>query len=469
MSRKKKSLFGIRVTSVISLLTTALLCGCTAPENKQEIVPEDLIISEALVDDNMADSSVGDLLPSTYSESDFDTSDSIIFKTEHPVISKEMEEISYTIENFTDEELEYGEEYVLEIKSGEQWYQVPFPENYGFNAIAYILPGKAINGGILNLSWMDFEYVDGEYRIIKKIGECLVKAEFSMGDSPITPQTPFGYGKLEDLPLEYGFDEAIEDGVVVLGYEETYNAGRLKDFAVNSKLGIPSMVRIGFSTIEGDAIFYDCILNVTSDGREWYTLYHDSRRDEFAAEENCIITKANYSYIVTDGENIYFSDCAEYSDSEIINEASRIIYVPDKYRETEEYAQIITIIEDITTSRLAGNWNRYKSFSPEGTYYVSLNEEQIKSADLTFGFGAKGYGISDLGFAVLPDGNVSLTGFYKVQWLDDETAQFIYKTDTEDLFCFVEFYPKEALEKNDSDAIGQIRYGVLDAELMICR
>ena len=493
---------------IIILLAAMLLVGCSETEYN----PESIVIDESVGGENNTgtvdvekNNDISDLIPSEYAESDFDTTGKVSFKTEYTVIDNEMESISYTIENLSGEELEYGEEYVLEIKADDKWYQVPFPENYGWNAVAHILPDGGISGDILNLAWMDFEYVDGEYRIVKRIGNYLVRAEFSMGESKITPDMPFGYENLENLPISYTLDEAIEDNVVVLGYQKSYNLDCLKTFVNNVKIGLPAMVRFGFSTIEGDPIFYDLIHNATLDGREWYTLHHDSRRDEFSAEDDRIITKNNFSYIVTDGMNIYFSNFAEYSDTELFYESSRDIYageylthpelveaIADRWEdvtieelqeEIELYEEIIAVIEEMTANRLEWNVTRYKSFSPEGTYYVSLNEEQLarineslcsyplkedmnetkelNAGPVSFGFGTKGYGTSDYG--IVNKGSelikqTSIIGVETVSWIDDETAILKCATMHEGVHYNINFYPAEAINNNHEAAFGEWEY-----------
>ncbi len=524
MKKGKKFHVGIWVIVVVTVFALAMV-GCSdknensgkltinGEDSGTEVDESDVRADNANTDGNGNNESnieeqinVSNLTLSPYTESDFDASGKVLFKTEHAVINKEMDSISYTIENLSGSEQEYGDEYALEIKAGEQWYQVPFPEGYGWDSILYILPDNEIRGGILNLSWMDFEFADGDYRIVKKIGNYLVRAEFAMGESMITPGTPYGYESLEDLPLSYTMDEAIEDNVVVLGYKKSYNLDNLKIFVNNVKTGLPAMVRFGFSTIEGDPIFYDLIQNVTLDGRTWFTLYHDSRRDNFSAEEDRIITNNNYSYIVTDGISIYFSNFAEYADTELFHESSRGIYAGDYLcqpeiideivkrheeftleelqEEVELYKDIIRIIEEMTADRLECNVTRYKSFSPEGTYYVSLNEEQMArlpelqicgyplaedmdetveliGGPVSFGFGTKGYGISDY---IISGSNSdmikqsTIIGVETVSWIDDETAVLKCATLHEGVHCNINFYPVKAMNKNYEAAFGEWEY-----------
>lgn len=440
------SLLGLSVLT-LSLSLTACMGKQNMPSGPEPAVQDEA--GNALSADSMEGSS---LTPSRYEDSDFDCSGAVLFKTEYPIIDKGLESICYTIENHSGKDLEYGSEYVLELQKEGQWYEVPFPVNAAFDAVAYVLPAENMAGGMLNLAWMDFTYVDGQYRIVKKIGDYLVKAEFSMGKSAITPQTPFGYAALEELPEEYSIDDAIADGVVVFGWSENYNTERLKNFLINAKLGLPAMVRIGFSTVEGAPVFYDVTRNVADKGMQWYTLYHDSRRDKFSAEDDQVITQNNYSYLVTDGETIYLSNLAEYRAEERFYEESRTLVYIGAYTDTDKDVsseqELISLVKELADKQLNGNSTRYKSVSPDGTYYISLDEEQI-TGGTSFGYGMKGYGIGD---CTIPAENpeltdtVAITGILKVYWLDDETAQLVCSTEEENLYCYVEFSPRAAMD-----------------------
>lgn len=445
---KSKTMRRIRLflLGMSALTLTLSLTACMGETNK----PSD---AESAAQEGSDDAGN---VPSRYADSDFDISGAVLFETEYPVINKGMENICYTIENHSGKELEYGSEYVLEIQKGGQWYEVPFRENAAFDALAYVLPAENMAGGILNLGWMDFTYVDGQYRIVKKIGDYLVKAEFSMGESVITPETPFGYAALEELPEEYSIDDAIADGVVVFGWRENYNTERLKSFLINARLGLPAMVRIGFSTVEGDPVFYDVKRNVMDGGMEWYTLYHDSRRDKFSAEEDRVITQNNYSYLVTDGETIFLSDFAEYRAEERFYEASRDLVYIGTYTDTDKDAsaeqEFLSLAEELSKNRLNGNSTRYKSVSPEGTYYISLDDKQL-AGGTSFGYGTKGYGISDCAIPAENTemtGTAAITGILKVSWLDDETAQLVCSTEQEGMLCYVEFRPGAAMKGEDA-------------------
>lgn len=57
----------------------------------------------------------------------------------------------------------------------------------------------------------------GEYRLVKEVGGSTLYAEFSLGESPYTAETPYGYAPLEELPEEYGIQDLDSDAPQVDG------------------------------------------------------------------------------------------------------------------------------------------------------------------------------------------------------------------------------------------------------------
>lgn len=47
-------------------------------------------------------------------------------------------------------------------------------------------------------------------------------------------------------------------------------------------------------------------------------------------------------------------------------------------KDAELYREILTCVEDLTKKRLEGNSTRLRCISPDGSWYVSLDAEQIK-------------------------------------------------------------------------------------------
>lgn len=68
-------------------------------------------------------------------------------------------------------ELEYGDDYTLEIQKNGKWEQAPIvlEGDYGFNSIAYIIPSKAASERELKWEWLYGALSTGDYRIVKSI------------------------------------------------------------------------------------------------------------------------------------------------------------------------------------------------------------------------------------------------------------------------------------------------------------
>lgn len=97
---------------------------------------------------------------------------------------------------------------------------------------------------------------------------------------------------LEDLPLEYSPEQAIEDNCFVIAYSNIYNKARLDEFIsnINNFPPVEDTIRIVQFTIEGDMIITE--LSYTKE--ENFELKVDNRRDKFSSEKDRIIKKETY-------------------------------------------------------------------------------------------------------------------------------------------------------------------------------
>jgi hypothetical protein len=106
----------------------------------------------------------------------------------------------------------------------------------------------------------------------------------------ITVQS-FGWTPIEDLPLDYGKDEAIADGIYVnIHGSEIYNQKLVDIFYESVFAGNSAYMRTMVYTVEGDPIITDYQFDGNS-----FTVIHDARRDNFGSQE---ITSATYRYLV---------------------------------------------------------------------------------------------------------------------------------------------------------------------------
>ncbi|NLX71435.1 MAG: hypothetical protein GX024_11230 [Clostridiales bacterium] len=78
--------------------------------------------------------------------------------------------LTVVLENNSDVELIYSEDFLLEKNINGKWYEVPvIVESYGFDDIGYILASGEIGEWNVEWSWLYGNLDAGEYRIIKII------------------------------------------------------------------------------------------------------------------------------------------------------------------------------------------------------------------------------------------------------------------------------------------------------------
>ena len=130
----------------------------------------------------------------------FDENQEIVLSTEYQTYNKDIMQFTYFIENMTENEFTFGKEYSLEVKLDDTWYQIPYKADAAWIAIGYILPPRASSTDTIDLSIFDYQFTDGEYRIVKSIGNKYYYTTFILGQSNISQDTPFGYVDIGDVP-----------------------------------------------------------------------------------------------------------------------------------------------------------------------------------------------------------------------------------------------------------------------------
>jgi beta-lactamase regulating signal transducer with metallopeptidase domain len=119
------------------------------------------------------------------------------------------------------------------------------------------------------------------------------KTDLSWSQDPASIDAKFSspWPSMEDLPLDYGKDAAIADGVYVnIHGAEIYNQKLVDIFYESVFAAEPAIMRTMEYTVEGDPIIADYWF----DG-EVFTVITDMRRDSFGSQE---ITSATYKYLV---------------------------------------------------------------------------------------------------------------------------------------------------------------------------
>lgn len=221
--------------------------------------------------------------------------------TQFPVYDKSCEYVTLVIENNSGEMTEFGRPWELEKKVLGQWSAVPF-EQIAFTSEAICLMSGGTWAQKCSLTHFIGSVGDGEYRIVKKIGGGMYYAEFEIGQSVITAETPFGHEKLENLSLD---PDVIPVGNAVMMEDGTLqNAGELAEF-LNAwyTSGMRYQMRSAYRGDEGQVVLEDVTI-LADDKILWQC---DTRR-----APNGRISQKYYSNIVTDGARLYLSDWNEY-------------------------------------------------------------------------------------------------------------------------------------------------------------
>ena len=143
-------------------------------------------------------------------------SDGIELRTQFPVYAPDVPFIQFSISNHSGQTAEFGTEWTIERLEDDGWYTVPFKPDVGWTQPLYILSDGGISSGTAHLSVLDHRFKDGSYRIVKEINDTFYTAEFTIGDSPVGEDSPYGYAPMESLPNNYNEEMATKDGVILL-------------------------------------------------------------------------------------------------------------------------------------------------------------------------------------------------------------------------------------------------------------
>ena len=280
----------------------------------------------------------------------------LTMEMEHPVYDPSLDTYTYFICNDTDETVDFGEDYTLQRRDGDGWTDLTMRENTGWNAIGYSLePGKTV---ALPCGFDLYEEAPqaGEYRLVKTVGDTQLTAEFALGESIYTAQTPYGFGPLEELPERYGAADAAGSGAVIFTGSGEENLQAVEEFLDKVSLDVPCQLR----TVQDQGEGVPMVIDVIYEGGNFLWRMRSGGTE---------VTERRLSYLVTDGTDLYLSDGADWETGEQYGD-QRIFLVPP-LRGTAWVADV----ETMTADRLAGNVTRYKAWSADGLWSASLEEE----------------------------------------------------------------------------------------------
>ena len=272
-----------------------------------------------------------------------------------------IEAIWFTLENNSGVEVSMGAEYSLERwlegdSVPSDWYQVPLVENAGWITISYNLaPGEKF-AQACNLSMFDYDFSGGgTFRVVKEIGDQTLTAEFTLTEgAAISAETPYGFGPMEDLPEDWDTAEATASGAVVFTEAGMENSDAAATFLEKVSLGIPSQLRTLQNYYESWPMLIDVIYE--NDSFRW--------RMRTGGE----LTEKRFSYIVTDGTDVYLSNGADWDSTERYD-SDKAFLLP-----SGSGSALVPAAQELMGDQTAGSTVRYRIWSADGVWDASLTE-----------------------------------------------------------------------------------------------
>ena len=333
------------------------------------------------------------------------------------------------------EPLEYGASYWLDVREEDgTWTQVPLAENTGWDAVLYTLPSGEKQAFPCSLSMFDYDFSGGgTFRVVKEIGDQTLMAEFTLTEgAAISAETPYGFGPMEDLPEDWDTAEAAASGAVVFTEAGVENSDAAATFLEKVSLGIPCQLRTLQNYYESWPMLIDVIYE--NDSFRW--------RMRTGGE----LTEKRFSYIVTDGTDVYLSNGADWDSTERYD-SDKAFLLP-----SGSGSALVPRAQELMADQTAGNITRYRLWSPSGEWCVRRSEGD-DPLDLSLVYSKPGYGSGSQGLD-LGELRAGITGIRNMVWQADDTLHltcetlgegiqiFVYDPETEELTPELCGYPK---------------------------
>jgi len=242
--------------------------------------------------------------------------DGIVMTTQFPVYDKSIQEIQVVIENSSASTAEFGSQWSLEVRQGDTWMEIPFIPDMSWTMPLYLLNPNGTWTFTVHTSALDYTLKDGEYRVVKKIGDTVYAAPFKIGESMITAQSPYGYAPLDTLPKDYTWEAAAADGVIVYHLDGTVdNAKRVEIFFKEYQIGMDTQLRFASFTDEGHIVLTDLFAENISGGYRIRWTQDSTRGLNYDSSQT---KETYYSRLVTDGKSFFLSNHTFYTDNALL-------------------------------------------------------------------------------------------------------------------------------------------------------
>ena len=321
------------------LLALALLAGCGAEKEETPTVGEN---PPAAVEEPGAEAAKGDFL----------------LTTEWAEYDPSVETVWYLLENRSGGEIMTGREVKVErLAEDGTWQALPLRENAAWTMEGLLVPEGETIALCCWLGMYDHDFSDGTYRIVKEVeGQtCTAECRIKEG-AAISAETPYGCKPLEDLPGDYGA-AAAADADMVFTNEGAENGEALETFLYKVSLGIPCQLRTVQDYGEGAVMVIDTVFE---SGHFLWRMWNGGDK----------VIRERYSYLVTDGTDLYLSNGADWETAERYANKELTWLVPAGAAD----APAVETVEDMTAKRLEGSTARYRVWSADGRRDAFLTE-----------------------------------------------------------------------------------------------
>lgn len=321
-------------------------------------------------------------------------------EVEREVYDPSLTRYTYFIYNNTDHTVEFGERYEIQRLEGEVWQDLTPREDWGFSLIGCMLSPGGTFVRTCTLDYYQEPPAAGRYRLLKDMGEDgVLTAEFSLGDSPYTAETPYGLEPLETLPLSYGAADAAGTGAVLFTAAGAENLEAAEEFLRKSGLGASCQLRTVQDFGENDPL----VIDVIYDGRYLWRM----RQGDYLLEKW-------FSYVITDGTDLYLSNGADWENSAKYG-SDKAFLLP----EFQSSAGIVEAVRTRTAERLEQNSARYLLWSGDGIWCAGLSGDDAPT-EFSVGWQKPGEGAA-AGVYDLRDWDGVETAITGISWQEDGT------------------------------------------------
>lgn len=304
---------------------------------------------------------------------------------EWPEYDVSVSEVTFIFTNNSDMPFSTGTYYELQEKTAlGLWKTVPTVENAGWTAVEIMVASGASHAFTASFSLYDHEFHSGEYRILKDG----YTAEFALVENgAISAEKPYGFG-----PLEEAEEADTENCLVIENGTMVQNSGLAASFLEKVELDRNCQLRrMEYSSSAASSII---------------DIIHEDGRFLCRSRVGGEILEGYYSYLVTDGKDLYLSNAADWAGSLSYPGNSLFLLLP----EGETGKELAVAAEEMTAARLEGNITRYKLWSPDGERFAALTETPTELS-----IGGKGYGST----VDLQDYDSLETAIIDITWAED--------------------------------------------------